>query len=65
MQADLARIRTRDALVRNRTALINHVRGSVKAFGARIPASCLTTCKSVSCWSGAGCHAGVGALLGS
>jgi len=38
MQADLARIRTRDALVRNRTALINHVRGSVKAFGARIPA---------------------------
>lgn len=36
-QSDLARIRSRDALVSARTALINHVRGSVKAFGARLP----------------------------
>jgi len=36
-QADLARIRSRDALVRARTALVSHVRGSVKAFGARLP----------------------------
>lgn len=36
-QADLARIRSRDALVSARTALVNHVRGSVKAFGARLP----------------------------
>lgn len=36
-QADLARIRSRDALVRTRASLIVHVRGSVKAFGARLP----------------------------
>lgn len=36
-QSDLARIRSRDALVSARTALVNHVRGSVKAFGARLP----------------------------
>jgi len=36
-QADLAVIRSRDALVRARTSLINHVRGSVKAVGGRIP----------------------------
>ena len=36
-QADLARIRSRDALVSARTGLINHARGSVKAFGARLP----------------------------
>lgn len=36
-QADLARIRSRDALVKVRTTLVNHVRGSVKAFGARLP----------------------------
>lgn len=36
-QADLARIRSRDALVSARTALIVHVRGSVKSFGARLP----------------------------
>lgn len=36
-QADLAVIRSRDALVRSRTALVNHVRGSVKAMGERIP----------------------------
>jgi transposase len=36
-QADLAVLRSRDALVRCRTLLINHVRGSVKAAGARLP----------------------------
>lgn len=38
-QADLARLRARDALVRTRTLLINHVRGAVKAWGGRLPAS--------------------------
>lgn len=38
-QVDLARIRARDALVRTRTLLINHVRGAVKAVGGRIPAT--------------------------
>ncbi len=31
-QADLQMLRSRDALIRSRTALINHVRGSVKAW---------------------------------
>ncbi|MGH2356895.1 MAG: IS110 family transposase [Candidatus Limnocylindria bacterium] len=38
-QGDLAQLRARDALVRTRTLLINHVRGAVKAWGARLPAS--------------------------
>jgi transposase len=38
-QADLATIRSRDCLVRSRTQLINHVRGAVKAAGARLPGS--------------------------
>jgi transposase len=38
-QADLALLRTRDTLVRARTMLVNHTRGSVKASGARLPAS--------------------------
>jgi transposase len=37
-QDDLAHIRARDALVRARTLLINHVRGAVKAIGERLPA---------------------------
>jgi transposase len=37
-QADLAILRSRDVLVRARTAMINHVRGAVKADGARIDA---------------------------
>jgi transposase len=37
-QAHLAIIRARDALVRARTLLINHVRGTVKSTGARLPA---------------------------
>ena len=36
-QADLAVIRSRDALVRSRTLLINHVRSIVKSSGARLP----------------------------
>jgi transposase len=40
-QADLAVVKARDELVRARTRLVNHVRGSVKAFGERLP-SCST-----------------------
>lgn len=40
-QVDLAQLRTRDALVRARTLLVNHVRGSTKAVGGRLP-SCST-----------------------
>jgi transposase len=36
-QADLAVLRSRAALVAARTQLVNHVRGTVKAFGARLP----------------------------
>ena len=36
-QHDLAVVRARDALVRSRTLLINHVRGAVKACGAALP----------------------------
>ena len=32
-----ALIRSRDALVGARTKLVNHVRGAVKSFGARLP----------------------------
>ncbi len=36
-QAHLALIHSREVLVRGRTQLINHVRGTVKSFGARLP----------------------------
>lgn len=36
-QVHLALIRSREALVSSRTQLINHVRGSVKSFGHRLP----------------------------
>ena len=36
-QVALAQLRTRDGLVRARTLLVNHVRGSVKAVGGRLP----------------------------
>ena len=36
-QAHLALIHSREVLVRSRTQLINHVRGTVKSFGARLP----------------------------
>jgi transposase len=37
-RADVCLLRTRSILVRARTMLINHVRGSVKAVGSRLPA---------------------------
>src|SRR5215210_7425922 len=36
-QAHMALIRSRQALVGSRTQLVNHVRGAVKSFGARLP----------------------------
>jgi transposase len=36
--ADLATVHARQSLVASRTLLINHVRGAVKPFGARLPA---------------------------
>ncbi|MDP9379724.1 MAG: IS110 family transposase [Chloroflexota bacterium] len=36
-QAHLAIVRSRQALVGSRTQLVNHVRGAVKSFGARLP----------------------------
>jgi transposase len=36
-QCHLALVHSRDALVGTRTKLVNHVRGTVKAFGARLP----------------------------
>ncbi len=36
-QAHMALIHSREALVRSRTQLINHARGTVKSFGARLP----------------------------
>jgi transposase len=36
-QAHIALIRSRDALVSSRTQLVNHVRGTVKSFGGRLP----------------------------
>ena len=38
VQADLALLRARETLVRARAQLVNHVRGAVKAVGARLPA---------------------------
>ena len=35
-QASLAALRARDALVRTRTRLVNHVRGAVKSMGGRV-----------------------------
>ena len=37
VQADLASVRARDALVKARTQLINHARGAAKSFGVRLP----------------------------
>ncbi|MDP8925565.1 MAG: hypothetical protein M3M97_01360 [Actinomycetota bacterium] len=36
-QAHLALIRSREVLIRSRVQLINHVRGTVKSFGGRLP----------------------------
>ena len=43
VQADRARLKARDALVRPRTQLITHVRCLVKAFGVTLPL-CASTC---------------------
>ena len=43
VQADRARLKARDALVRTRTQLITHVRCLVKAFGIKLP-TCASTC---------------------
>jgi transposase len=37
IQADLAIAKARDTLVATRTKLVNHVRGTVKSFGERLP----------------------------
>ncbi len=50
-QAHLAIIRSRQALVGARTQLINHVRGAVKSFGARLP-----KCPAVSFHKKAAAH---------
>ncbi|MFP7753955.1 IS110 family transposase [Thermodesulfobacteriota bacterium B35] len=42
-QVDLELLQARDMLVKARTSLINHVRGSVKAFGERVR-SCSAAC---------------------
>jgi transposase len=36
-QAHLALLRSRDALLSARTKLVNHIRGALKSFGARLP----------------------------
>jgi transposase len=36
-QAHLALVHSREALIRSRTQMINHVRGTVKSFGHRLP----------------------------
>ena len=41
-QADLSMLRSRDILVRMRTKLVCHVRGILKAFGIKLPASSAT-----------------------
>lgn len=42
-QAHLALIRSRDVLVGTRTKLVNHVRGTVKSFGDRLPGCSATS----------------------
>src|SRR5215204_4643629 len=37
VQAHMAMIRSRQALIGSRTQLVNHLRGAVKSFGARLP----------------------------
>jgi transposase len=49
-RADLAILRSRSALVDSRTQLINHVRGSIKAFGVRLPASPTLTFARKAAW---------------
>ena len=49
-RADLAVLRSRSALVDSRTQLVNHVRGSVKPFGVRLPASSTPTFARKAAW---------------
>lgn len=42
-QVDLVLIRARDALVKSRTQLVNHVRGAVKSVGRRLPTGSTST----------------------
>jgi len=42
-QIDLELLQARDILVKNRSNIINHVRGSVKSFGSRLP-KCSAEC---------------------
>lgn len=42
-RVDLAKVRSRDILVSTRTSLINHVRGVLKSFGARVGAKSATS----------------------
>ncbi|HEX6810550.1 MAG TPA: IS110 family transposase [Planctomycetota bacterium] len=49
-RADLAVLRSRSALVDARTQLINHVRGSVKPFGNRLPDSSTLTFARKAAW---------------
>ncbi len=50
-QIDLQLLKSRDVLVKNRSSLINHIRGSVKALGYRLP-----SCSSSSFHRQAGDH---------
>ena len=50
-QAHMAIVRSRQALVGSRTQLVNHVRGAVKSFGARLP-----KCPAVSFHKRAAAH---------
>ncbi len=49
-RADLAVLRSRSALVDSRTQLVDHVRGSVKPFGVRFPASSTPTFARKAAW---------------
>ena len=49
-RADLAILRSRSALVDSRTQLINHVRGSIKPFGVRLPTSPTLTFARKAAW---------------
>ena len=63
-QAALAQLRARDALVRVRTLLINHVRGAVKATGGRLPSStAVSFVRTVMPQVGVALHAAMTPLL--
>lgn len=49
-RADLAVLRSRSALVDSRTQLVNHVRGSIKSFGVRLPATPTLTFARKAAW---------------